>query len=105
MLKRQQVILTDWLVDYLKYAAQTMDWSFSETLRLLLCIEICAWAKAKHPTYKVKFPNKKIAVEFRKVQHTKQLEEVHHRIISEIYFEARKAAEFLMSEAKKTKKK
>ena len=103
MLKRQQVLLNDWLIEYIKFTAEKYDWSFSETVRLVLCVEIASWVSAMYPKYKTKISNKDLANEVKKVADTKIMEEKHHRLISELYFEARKAAEFLIMQEKKAK--
>ena len=40
MLKRHQILLNDWLVEYIKNCSDRYDISFSEVIRLTLCVEM-----------------------------------------------------------------
>jgi len=98
MLKRYQVLLADWQEDYIKLHAQQYDWSFSESLRLIVSVEIINWVAARYPQYKPKLNDKILVARLKKwLKSPKAFEESFHKQISELYFEARKAAEFILS--------
>jgi hypothetical protein len=105
MLKRYQVLLPDWLEDYLTILVDSYDLSFSEVIRIALCIEILTIVPLLYPEFKPGIDTKKIA----KLVERKQKEEMDqdeiHRFMSKIYFEARKAVEYRMEKEKKKKKK
>ena len=107
MLKRYQVLINDWLADYIKKAADKNDLSFSEVIRLCLCLELGINISKKYPKFKYSISDKEVA-KFKSGSFSnldsKELEE-RHRFISKIYFEARKAVEFATNEQKKESKK
>lgn len=108
MLKRNQVLLNDWLVDLLKAISEKYDLSFSEIIRLLLSMEIIDLITAAYPDYKNKAIKREVLglIELRNKGQTISMED-SHRIISKVYFEGRKAAEHWNKhqKSKKTKKK
>ena len=96
MLKRYQVLLSDWLADYIKLISGRFDWSFSEVIRLMLAIEVLCWVSANYPKYPTKIDNKILAKKFKRyIKRPAALEEELHKALSGIYFEARKAVEFV----------
>jgi len=105
VLKRYQVLLPDWLEDYIKYLADKYDLSFSEVIRVELCIAIINTISKLHPDYKLGITPEKILEMIKKdVQENMERDE-EHRILSKIYFETRKAIEHRFSQEKKQKKK
>ena len=60
MLKRYQVLLEDFIADYAKYNAEKYDISFSEAIRLALCIQYGNWIAANHPQVKYPFTPQKL---------------------------------------------
>ena len=104
MLKRNQVLLTDWLEDYVRYIGKRYDYSFSEVIRLCLCILFCEVLSKMYPKHKFGVDLKKIIKLSSNSLRGKADEEDLHRLISKIYFEARKAVEFNLSQIKKRKK-
>ena len=104
MLKRYQILLNDWLMDYIKLLSEKYDASFSEVIRLSLCYEYMHTIALRHPEYKMKLSHKKIIEHLEKLIETKRFEEKQHKIISETYFEARKAIEFALGKEKKSKR-
>ena len=105
MLKRHQVLLTDWLADYIKFLAEMYDASFSEVIRLSLCMEYAHTISLRYPGYKTKLNHKKTIGELNELIRTERFSEQNHKIISQTYFEARKAIEFALEKAKGSKKK
>lgn len=105
MLKRYQVLLPDWLEDYIKHLADKYDLSFSEVIRAELCIAIISTISKLHPDYKFGITHEEILDMIKEdVQENMERDE-EHRILSKIYFETRKAIEHRFSQEKKQKKK
>ena len=84
MLKRHQILLDDWQVEYIKLVTETHDISFSD------------------------YPNYKAGIDLKSLKRIKDLslykkrsEEGFHKGLSNIYFEARKAVEFRLKQKKK----
>ncbi len=105
MLKRYQVLLPDWLEDYHKFLVERYDLSFSEVLRIALCIEVLTMVPLLYPGYKPDINVETIS----KLIKRKLIEEIDqdemHRFMSKIYFEARKAVEYRLAQEKKKKNK
>jgi len=105
MLKRYQVLLPDWLEDYIKFLVDKYDLSFSEVIRIELCIAILNMVPRLFPDLKTEIRGEDIA---KLVKNNLELEmerEEPHRLMSKIYFEARKAVEYRFAQEKKQKKK
>jgi hypothetical protein len=103
MLKRYQVLLPDWLEDYITKIAESFDLSFSEIIRLELCFSILSSTKEFYPKYKMGITPKVILESAHGQKEVK--EEEKHRFMSKIYFETRKAVEYRLPLIKKQKKK
>lgn len=105
MLKRYQVLLPDWLGNYLKYIVDKHDVSFSEAIRLEVCFSVLSSVTNLYPEYKPSMTPREILEFYKKdAQSGKNMVEMH-RIMSNIYFEARKAAEYRLDKGKKPGKK
>lgn len=104
MLKRYQVLLNDWLADYIRHLSEKYDASFSEVIRLSLCMEFAYTITLRHPEYKTKLNHKKVLNEMNELLKTNKFEEENHKIISRTYFEARKAIEFALEKERKSKR-
>lgn len=105
MLKRYQVLLPDWLEDYIKILVAKYDLSFSEVIRTMICNWILASMPNIYPELKLGISPKDIYEMVKaEAQDNMEREDVH-RMISKIYFESRKAAEYGMAQEKKQKKK
>jgi hypothetical protein len=102
MLKRYQVLLEDWQADYLKAAAERYDLSFSEMLRAMLCRGALATIGEVQPEYKGKMDVKYLREKANALNKGKIDQEMLHKLLSELYFETRKAIEYRTSKAKKT---
>ena len=100
MLKRYQVLLDDWLADYIKLLAERYDLSFSEIIRVTLCYEFINMTHALYPKYRLALTKKEIARRVKKINAHKLTRAEHHMILSKVYFEARKAIEFRLSKEK-----
>ena len=105
MLKRYQVLLPDWLGDYIKLLVDKYDLSFSEVIRVEICMAILSTVSGMFPEYKLGITPKEIYNLINK-QAEKEIErEEAYQILSKIYFETRKAIEYRSSKEKIQKKK
>ncbi len=105
MLKRYQVLLPDWLEDYVKLLVDKYDLSFSEVIRTMICNWILASVPDIYPEFKPGLSPKDIHELVKSEAQENMKREDVHRMLSKIYFESRKAAEYRMSHEKKQKKK
>ena len=101
MLKRYQVLLDDWLADFIKDRAEQHDASFSEVIRIALCIYYGGMISEFYPEYKFDFNSKKVASLLKKFSDSGMSDEVVHKMISDIYFETRKALEYFKEQQSK----
>lgn len=105
MLKRYQVLLPDWLEEHVRYIADRFDLSFSEVIRGEICFATLVAVRLLYPEYKPDIKPDEI------ISHTKEFEknemnrEDLHRHLSKLYFETRKAIEYLLEKEKTSKKK
>lgn len=105
MLSRQQILLLGWQVDYAKFLSDSYDVSFSEAVRILNSIAIIAVINGLYPDkYKPKLTLKRIINHISQQQQGKMDLEDFHKMISDLYFEARKAVEFRFENKKELKK-
>ena len=105
MLKRYQVLLPDWLEDYVKLLVDKYDLSFSEVIRALMCNWILASVPNIYPELKLGITPKDIIEMVKAEAQDNMKREDMHRMLSKIYFESRKAAEYRIAQEKKKKKK
>ncbi|MGD8538523.1 MAG: hypothetical protein PVI66_07380 [Candidatus Aminicenantes bacterium] len=101
MLKRYQVLLPDWLEDYLKWGVKKYKLSFSEIIRLEICFSVLAMIDELHPEYKANLTIKEIISAARSFEKSKLTKEDINKFASRVYFETRKAIEYRTSKAKK----
>jgi len=105
MLKRYQVLIPLWLEEYIQHLVEVYDLSFSEILRAEICCSVLMCVPGLYPEYEKDFNLEEIFKKIRGNQRNKiEIEELH-KILSRIYFEARKAAEYRLAKEKKGKKK
>ncbi len=97
MLKRYQVLLPDWLEDYLKLGVKQYRLSFSEIIRLEICFSVLAMIEELHPEYKPNLSMKDILSKAKSSNKSNVKKEDINRFASRIYFETRKAIEFRSS--------
>ena len=105
MLKRYQVLLPDWLEDYIKFLVEKYDLSFSEVIRAELCIAILNMVPRLFPNLKTEISGEDIAELVKKNLELEMDRGESHSIMSKIYFEARKAVEYRLAQEKKKEKK
>ena len=104
MLKRYQVLLPDWLEDYVKLVADKYDLSFSEVLRTMLCNWILTAMPSVYPELKLGISPEEIYEMIKSEAQDNMEREDIHRGLSKIYFETRKAVEYRIAQEKKQKK-
>ena len=95
MLKRYQVLLSEWLGDHIKSTSEKYDISFSEIIRLALCLNIIKSASKAYPKCKRKLHlADDVFVDIISNKFERKInQEKLHKLISQIYFEGRKATE------------
>ncbi len=105
MLKRYQVLLPDWLEDYIKYLVDRFDLSFSEVIRMQLCIAILNMVERIYPEFNLGITADDIIKHIRENLKQELDQDARHKVMSKIYFETRKAAEYRIAQETKQKKK
>ena len=104
-MKSYQVLLPQWLERHVRKRAGLLDLSFSEVIRLQICISILAFQNIRFPEYKTDVGLKYISNSFKKIAESEfERDEILH-FCSEIYFETRKALEYRDKKGKEVKKK
>ena len=94
MLKRYQVLIPDWLEDYLKEVSKAYGMNFSETIRAEVCIAIIQSVRTLCPEFNLDFSFKEMFDVSKGKSPYSVDREVIQKGLSKLYFEARKAAEF-----------
>lgn len=94
MQRRYQVLLPDWLEDYIKIGVETYGFSFSEIIRLQLCFSILAQIPVLHPEYTPNVTIDEILEAIKSASTELVDKKSFNRFASQINFEARKAIEF-----------
>ncbi len=105
MLKRYQVLLPDWLEEYIKIGVEAYGFSFSELIRLEICLSILTQIPALHPEYKPGVNLKEIFGVINQASSESPNKKKYARFVSQIYFEARKAIEYRKQKLEKILKK
>ncbi len=93
MLKKYQVLIPDWLEEYVKYLAERYDLTFSEIIRAEICYAILCHVTHFFPDFKPTVNPNEILGWLRNPPGKDLEKEELHRVLSKIYFEARKAIE------------
>ena len=101
MLKRCQVLLTDWQEEYIRNVAERYDQSFSEVLRIFLSEGFLYIIPLLHPEFKRGITGRKLADMTRKSGNPNTSIEERHKLISKLYFEARKTVEYRLNKVRK----
>ena len=97
VLKKYQVLIPEWLEEYIKFLEEKYDLSFSEIIRAEVCFSILNTVNHFFPDYKSSLKPQEI-LEMMKDKFRNDLErEEIYRILSKIYFETRKAVEHRLS--------
>ena len=99
MSNKFQVVLPDWLEDYLKHLVDRYDLNISEVIRLQICFAVMCMTEKLFPDYKMGITPATLA-ELPKAK-SEELDREHLlRTLSKIYFEARKAVEYRLDQEK-----
>jgi hypothetical protein len=103
-MKSYQVLLPRWLERPVKKRVDQLNVSFSEVLRVQVCLAVLALQKVMHPDYK---PDMELEDFLNKIKSF--LDENHEKneileLYSDIYYETRKALEYREKQEKKAKK-
>ena len=104
MYKRCQVLLTDWLEEYIRDAMELNDLSFSEMVRIILSEGILHTVTLLYPGYKAGVTRQDLAKWIRKGAHPRTTSAEKHHLIARLYFEARKAAEHRLEKTHRLRK-
>lgn len=104
MQKRYQVLIPDWLEEYIKWGVKKFKLSFSELIRLEICQAVIIYISERYPEYETEFSMKEFLDRVKRFEKGEIDRETLDKIISQIYFEARKAIDYRFSKEKKKKK-
>jgi hypothetical protein len=96
-LKRYQVMLSDWMGDYVKFVAERYDLTTSDVIRGHMCFGFLYAISMMYPEFKSDLESKKFAELPKKVDNANLDIEELHKLTSKIIFEARKAVEYRFS--------
>lgn len=105
MLKRHQVLLSDWLEDYIKFVARKYDLSSSAVIRIHVALGILFVRTTVHPEYKLNFGDREFKELSKKATEGKLDDAEVHQWMSRILFETRKLVELRLTEDTEQKKK
>ena len=94
MLKRYQVLIPDWLEDYLKVVCKAYDMNFSEAIRAEVFIAIILSVQNLFPEFEMDFSFDDMFSVSKGKSPFKIDRAVLKKGLSKLSFEARKAAEF-----------
>jgi hypothetical protein len=105
VLKKYQVLIPEWLEEYIIFLSEKYDLSFSEIIRSEVCFSILCTVTHTFPDFKPSLkPSELLELMKERLQSSIEGEELH-RLLSKIYFEARKAVEHRLSKELPSKKK
>jgi hypothetical protein len=97
MQKRYQVLIPDWLEEYIKWGVEKFGLSFSELIRLEICQAVINYISERYPEYQTGYSMKNFIEGVARYEQGKMGREELEKAISVIYFEARKAIEYRFS--------
>lgn len=103
-MKKHQVFLPEWLDDYIKRVAEYLELSISEVLRLELCFGVLSSVTSFYSEYKPEISANDFIENIKQHQKAELEREDLLRLFSKIYFETRKAIEYLDKQEKSNKK-
>jgi hypothetical protein len=104
MQKRYQVLIPDWLEEYILWGVERYGLSFSELIRLEICQAVIHYINGRYPDYEPGFTMEDIIEGVNRFESGKMSKEALDKTISTIYFEARKAIEFRFAKEKASEK-
>jgi hypothetical protein len=103
MSKKFQVVLPDWLAEYIEKTAEIYEINLSAVIRMQICIEIITAVSKYYPGYKPGIDLHALYKDGIKHSPDNSEREQMFKNFSKIYFEARKAVEYRMKKEKEKK--
>ncbi len=100
MNRKYQVILPDWLEDYIKFLVDKYELNFSEVIRLQICYSVLCLMEKLYPEFKPGLTVEDITT-IPNAYPVEQDREDLLRRLSKIYFETRKAVEYRLEKEQK----
>jgi len=102
-MKSYQVLLPRWLERPIKKRVDQLEVSFSEVLRIQVCLAVLAFQTVLYPEYKPGIELESLLNELKKIIHGNHGKEEILDLYSDIYYETRKALEYREKQEKKKK--
>ncbi len=99
MSNKFQVVLPDWLEDYLKHLVDRYDLNISEVIRLQICFAVMCMTEKLFPEYEMGITPDTLT-DLPKANSEDLDREQLLRTLSKVYFEARKAVEYRLDKDK-----
>ena len=99
MVEKFQVLLPEWLADYVHYLADKYDMKISEVIRIQVSAAALFMAKSLHPEFKTDMEIEQVVAGMAEHANIKDKEKVE-RLVSKLLFETRKAVEYRMDQEK-----
>ena len=100
MSNKFQVVLPDWMEDYLKHLVDRYDLNISEVIRLQICFAVMCMTEKLFPEFDAGLTPEAVTA-LPKADSDNIDREQLMRTLSKIYFEARKAVEYRLEKDKK----
>ncbi|MDH4220961.1 MAG: hypothetical protein OEW23_19560, partial [Candidatus Aminicenantes bacterium] len=82
--KKYQVLLSNWMEDYLKFICERFDLNFSSVIRVYMCLGILFAISNTQLDYKIDLPKDELLKLSKKVSKDELLEEEIHQLLSKI---------------------
>ena len=99
MVEKFQVLLPEWLADYVHYLADKYDMKISEVIRIQVSSAALFMAKSLHPEFKTDMEIEQVIEGMAEHANIHDKEKVE-RLVSKLLFETRKAVEYRMDQEK-----
>ena len=100
-LRRKQVMISDWLDDYMQELSKIYDVSYSEIVRAMLSYAFGSTVSQVHPEYKFSIDAERMANAAIERNDGKIDIEANRKLLADIYYEARQLIEQHLQELKK----
>ncbi|MCA9400752.1 MAG: hypothetical protein KC713_03935 [Candidatus Omnitrophica bacterium] len=101
MLRRKQVMVSDWLDDFIIEISQHYNLSYSEAVRIMLSFGFAQVVTKISPDYSFSIDAQDIADASKERNNGKINPEIKRKLTADIYFEARNILENYLKKAKK----
>ena len=102
MLVRQQVLLPDWLIEHFKFIADRYNISFSEMIRIGMCMHLGNLFPELFPDYKCDISSEELADTLKSLSENEENREQFEALKSKIFLEARKAVKYRSEQKEKS---